>query len=1509
MLRGGVADKLGNEYEDLWVILQFLLVYRGSAHAINYEPIKESGFELSLDFPDHKEWHQSKIRTSNGQWTIHGLEQKNILSDFKQRLEVGEHCVFVSDADAQSIKALSGIALETQTIADFKSALSKERKVDFGSLTTAWCVDEATAFEWLHRCRAEIVSKRLIETHIKELCALLFTDSVDHLDAFRRCIRDRLTHRVSTEELREDISNYGLIARPNVTDATVRGQLDDTARLFFERDESRRPSIVIDRGEQIDAALEWYNSNEHKVLFIQGSAGSGKSLIAAELSQSLSAKGIPVLPFRVDQFLTVTRPKQLGHELFDIECDPASVLIQTDKDQNSVLLIDQLDAVSDASGRKRSTKDLVLKLIQSTNRMNGIKVVLVCRSYDLSNDTQLKKISEADQSRVITIPQLKWETVDSALKVAGVATSQITPKQRSLICQPVCFSTFVALYEATGEAPNFTTLNDLIEQRIDLADREISNDHQWSAWTALGLIAERMSADQTLNCPTAVLDQFSNAKDRLQSEGLIALDRNAAQFQHESYFDVIYARRFVASGSSLIEWLLSDAQHLFRRTQVRQILAYMRATSMQTYLQHLREVLLSPKIRYHIKDATANWLEGLTDPTEAELIIALEISEEADPNRLTRRIIFGLNWMSVFVNSGLYERWYKGKKSLRLLALRRAVRGLETAPHESVKALESYVGFHSDKTVEVFESLQGFRARKDPEISSDFVCRLIEAFPTSAFSSESRLDMRLLGLDGEQAEFGARILATWYRCWMAENPSAQPFFTDDGGSSARPTYSERQIAEHAPQTFITEFQDLILEAFHRIGDDDDDVRKSEFLREATFQGETWIGLLKSSLAACAVSDPTIVSTFVGKIPAHSGKVLLHLKLAAIAFAGETCAEQFGELIDNTDLFEVGGLNLKWRSAADAAKAVKPHLEGSVWHRFEERLFSHKPEHSAVSSITAEMLSTGQDLHKIIKVPWLMHGYKRNGYAQWSIAQRIGFEHFSNEAQPKLGVLKRKFQNEPLPEDNTFRMGNVVSPISSKALEKMSDAAWLKAMAAYGDDREQGDFVKGVFKGGANELANALQARTKKDPERFSLLLPQLPADCNPVYPASIIGGLISSGLPAEDLLNSITLASNFSSPQGDTSIIYLACSRPELIADQGVFDRVSELSRSGKEPSLHRGRDNDPDDMYGMPSVDNLFDRSSMGGEMIGVSACRFAAIRMLEAALWERSHRVEELCVLIEERIQKEDNADLLPKLSECALAMTVIDRGRGLSALAELAKRDLRVVAARDGLRAFNWARCQEAEELEFLIPAMIEHGHPTLQALAYLWVSGEILQGVRPLSDLEPQFKTVPIARRAAAYSAGEYLYEKTGAPLALEWLEEFTNDEDPDVRTQAFRIRWDEVLDRGGDPLPLTGRFIASENFLMRSQRQAMLLDSLGDKHPALALNAAERLVSQARSDNEAIATQVQHGNFMNLGKLIMSAYEGFGDDAPEREQALNLFDEFLEADVFDVDRVIQSYERH
>jgi hypothetical protein len=122
-------------------------------------------------------------------------------------------------------------------------------------------------------------------------------------------------------------------------------------------------------------------------------------------------------------------------------------------------------------------------------------------------------------------------------------------------------------------------------------------------------------------------DAFRDDAQAMTSANVLVRENEIYRFFHEGFFDYAFARRFIIRGGKVLDLLLHEGeQHLFRRAQVRQILAYLRVYDRDRYLAELQQVLNEPKVRSHIKKLIYDWMRTLPDPRQEEAEI-LKLNE------------------------------------------------------------------------------------------------------------------------------------------------------------------------------------------------------------------------------------------------------------------------------------------------------------------------------------------------------------------------------------------------------------------------------------------------------------------------------------------------------------------------------------------------------------------------------------------------------------------------------------------------------------------------------------------------------------------------------------------------------------------------------------------------------------------------------------------------------------------------------------------------------------------
>ena len=77
---------------------------------------------------------------------------------------------------------------------------------------------------------------------------------------------------------------------------------------------------------------------------------------------------------------------------------PLEVLAHIARGRDALLVIDQLDAVSNTSGRNPQVFEVVTELLKQARAYPNIRVLLACRSFDLQHDDRFQKLIKGERA-------------------------------------------------------------------------------------------------------------------------------------------------------------------------------------------------------------------------------------------------------------------------------------------------------------------------------------------------------------------------------------------------------------------------------------------------------------------------------------------------------------------------------------------------------------------------------------------------------------------------------------------------------------------------------------------------------------------------------------------------------------------------------------------------------------------------------------------------------------------------------------------------------------------------------------------------------------------------------------------------------------------------------------------------------------------------------------------------------------------------------------------------------
>lgn len=719
---GGETAKFGERYEGRWTIHELLRVLEGHAVSIRVEEPGEAGagIEFSLQRNDGiVEAHQVKRQSgSANSWTVRRLAEAGVLAAAADQIGRGREFHFVSMLPSQRISDMTDRARGSDDALTFVASLNGEQLKDLEQLEPL-LGDTAECFAFLRSLFLRWPDERQIEETNAGRAGALIGGTSGPLAALALgdLVHGNLGVTLDAAAIREKLRKYELTL-VEAAKASRAVEAVETVESLYEswenslRGELLEPEIPREEAGWIADELE---GGEGRNVLVAGPAGAGKSAVLRQVVRSLS-EGWAVLPLRLDLIEPFSSTRELGVERLGLDASPAASLAALAGNRDCLLVVDQLDVVSRASGRMPATFAAVAGLLREASAYPNMRVLAACRQFDLDNDHRLRGLVTPHGEDAFRIPPLSDEEVEGAVVSLGIEPESLTPEQWELLRSPLHLVLLRAV-PRTGERLSFATSKDLLDafwnekRRLCRARREVRFAE------TIGALADYMSANQVLSAPEAVLDDADllDDADILASEHVLIRNGGKVAFFHEAFFDYAFARRWIVRDESLVEFLRSGRQELFQRAQVRQVLTHLRESDPERFLAEVEALLDSPDVRSHIKDVTFGILRALPDPSEGEWRL-IERQLEREPS-------FEAQLWSVLGTEPWFDRLDAESVFEHLLA--------------------SEDGELQDRALKVMGSVAQARAR-----------RVVELLATSGGSGRGELARRLFEVVGDWEVFG-----------------------------------------------------------------------------------------------------------------------------------------------------------------------------------------------------------------------------------------------------------------------------------------------------------------------------------------------------------------------------------------------------------------------------------------------------------------------------------------------------------------------------------------------------------------------------------------------------------------------------------------------------------------------------------------------------------------------------------------------------------------------------------
>jgi hypothetical protein len=387
---------------------------------------------------------------------------------------------------------------------------------------------------------------------------------------------------------------------------------------------------------------------------VLGSPGCGKSALMATLGHWAVEEKYALLAIKADYLSnTVNTIEDLQRDI-QLSRHPKDAIKAIGNSEKVILLIDQLDAVSELLDRQPGRINVLLAFIQSLTGTKNIHIVATCREFEFRYGTQFARLDNCEPLK-LELPE--WKDISPLLEKEQHNPNSMGAALCELLKNPLHLKIFL---EIAKPGETFESFPKLLDR---LWEKHIS--HQSKAQQLIDFLtqlADRMADEEVLWLPSAIADEMPDICRALEQAGILMTNQDSSTlgFRHQTFYDHTLARAFAHGAKSLADFVLERQDGLFIRPILLRSLNYLRGTAPQQYKKQLQILLNdSPQeIRSHIRTLLIEFIGGQPHPNsdEAGLLIPL-LNSETEGIKVLDSIIASPGWFTRLRDRPEFRQW------------------------------------------------------------------------------------------------------------------------------------------------------------------------------------------------------------------------------------------------------------------------------------------------------------------------------------------------------------------------------------------------------------------------------------------------------------------------------------------------------------------------------------------------------------------------------------------------------------------------------------------------------------------------------------------------------------------------------------------------------------------------------------------------------------------------------------------------------------------------------------
>ncbi len=1503
-LLGGASNKAGLEYELLWTAHCLTRVMAGDALSIYLEPPGEEGIgiEFILINPAYVEEHHQvkRQRTGSGVWSLTTLNERGVLSHFRQKLngDPDARCVFVSEHSAHSLYELADRARKSDSWDRFTNNFidSDTWRNNFDDLHRRWnSPDRQDTYEHLKRVYVETSSERRLRAEVINKLDTLIAGNLDNaLDVLTTFAGSDSQHHkcLTATDIWQHLEYRGFHKQTWSQDPSV-------ARTIAELNQAYLAGIkplgiggeVEPRTLQVEEALSIFDESDAKRgALLTGVAGVGKSSAVSQVIDEVEKRGWPILALRVDRLQPCATPIAIGEQL-GLPTSPASVLAGIAKGRDCLLVIDQLDAVSEASGRNPDFFDCVGAMIEQARSHPKMRVLAACREFDVNNDSRLRElVSKHGIARQVSVQPFDAATVRHIAARIRLNADNLTPRQIEILSLPIHMRLLSEVVKDGGEAAaDFQTEISLFdrfwsEKRRVLRGKGVSGAELKAAADA---IIDAMNASETLFAHESALDEHQRAVEAMSSENILVKDGANAKygFFHETFFDYLFARSATAAPNfDLTQYILEcEPQSLFLRSQVRQILLHQRADSPEKAARAAADLLANPGVRTHIKALVLSLLGSLEKPNQEDWDAIRPLLQSKLSSHAWNSIRGSAAWFDLLDKSlGVIEQWLRGADQSLISQALWLTKNVHK--HRSARAAELLSPFLANPTEDRKERLASivilseFGASKEyfDFVRKAFDAGMLDNFLAAGYSGDAW--WRLKQLVKCEPDWACELIATYcdrLQSIARSRGSDNPFSID--GVDPHNTGGEAIIdaAKASPAKFIDALMPFTIAILKLNGHQTDSGRLTDpFVKIVHVEGsfghpfslhEAFFDALELAMRRIAEEQPDYFRGCVDLLRRNQCEdypTIQQILTRAYAAAGESFADEAIEYLLQNHEIRFSPIHVKGIEAnQQLLKSSTPHCSAENLNRLEQAILGHYP-----------------------KSEWK----ESKGVHQYILLKSIVPSRIAPQSLKRLQELRRKFEEREPAKPVTVTISEVGSPISDAAAQKMSDENWLAAIKKHSQDS---------FDGGAAELSRVLENKVRNNPTRFANLIHRIPDAANKMYFYAILSGLTDVAVETSLAISAVKRCHRVPGRPLGRPIVRLLekISDAELPAD--ALDILAWYATKAPNPvgepnwATSVGRARQERDLQDMMNA--------------GLNTDRGAAVYAIAKLLFHNENYLASFKPHLTSMVNDRSIA-VRAMVAYILLAVLRYDRDLAVKLFAPLCGADDILLGARFVEDFIRYAAATHWDDIKPIIDRMLKSNIDEVAATGARQACLASLTEEDALSLAQESVNGAKAQRLGAAevYAANLRFSEHRAACQSM--LETLFSDPDADVRIAASRC-----FDRfDGNALAsyesLIDAFVHSAAFKDGHHSLIHAITRTTARMPSAILSAAETFIATFGTAAADIRAGVSIYS-SDIAQLALRVYKQ-ETDSSARRRCLDLIDKLVEAQAYGASSAIEEFER-